>query len=166
MKTTLYPLLMGLLLLGATACEEESATPETQPEFFVKAQKAGQAWTVPGSGVYVRTTKKFHVYGNQNQANMPEAYLRLDFEAPTQGTTVAAQAEWLELVGGDVIVDNYSTTGVAEPSSVEVTRLDTVQRVLEGRFQTTLRRDQRWSTRGELLPFSNGSFRIRYTVVQ
>ncbi|PJJ59591.1 hypothetical protein [Hymenobacter chitinivorans] len=162
MKTSLLKLLISpLLLLGAAACEKESAGPEVVPEFYVRAQKNDQAWVVEGTGVYERATKKFYVFGYQSQ---PEAYLRLHFDAPTQSPAGPAEAGWSDLVGGDVLVNSYSSTGVAELPSVEITQLDTVQRIVEGRFQTTLRRDQRWSQQGELLQFRNGSFRVRYTI--
>jgi hypothetical protein len=48
---------------------------------------------------------------------------------------------------------------------LEITRLDTVAKVVEGRFQATLVRDKRWTTQTEVMRFTHGSFRVQYTTV-
>ncbi|MBC6605922.1 hypothetical protein H8B13_03745 [Hymenobacter sp. BT188] len=167
MKRVLYSVFASLILLGG-ACTPESVEP--QPEFFVKANKDGTAWLVPGSGVYNKAQGEFYVFGEQRDGSVRQAYLRLGFNVPSeQPLPTVAQAPSLALlpstlmvvVGGDVLVDGYTADSLSG-TQLLITRLDTIQKVVEGTFTTSLRRDARWSQQGEIIRFTEGSFRVRY----
>lgn len=166
MKNTLSCLLTAFTLATLPACTKEEASQPAE-EFFMKAQKNGQAWQRPASGTLVRSKGEFYLFGQDRAASGTQDYLRLSFRLDKGQPVAAAQvlpAEWGELVGGDVIVDSY-TTGSTQPlPTLEITRLDTVQKIVEGRFGATLRREARWSSQGEVMRFENGSFRVRYQV--
>jgi hypothetical protein len=174
MKTKVCNLLIGLFLLVSTvACTKDSATP--QPEFFVKAEKDGAAWVVKGSGVYAKAQGEFYIFGQQSTGSGTEEYLRLGFSVPKElpypieQVVPAAQvipAYWGALLGGDVLINSYTALSAVDGTRLQVTRLDTVQKIVEGTFDTTLRRDAHWSAQGETMRFSQGSFRVRYQQFQ
>jgi hypothetical protein len=162
----LFPLSASLLLLaGSTACSKTDATP--QPPFFVHATKDLTPWTTTGTGTFSKTTQQFYVFGQLGEPITSE-YLSLSFSlpaAPQLAPVQARPAAWVTLVGGDVVTNSYATADVASLPTVEITRLDTVAKVVEGRFRTTLVRDKQWTTQTEVMRFTDGSFRVQYTSV-
>jgi hypothetical protein len=154
-----------LLLAGATSCSKTDATP--QPPFFVHATKDLTPWTATGTGAFSKTTQQFYIFGQIGEP-VPSEYLALGFSllAPPQLAPVYARpASWVTLVGGDVVVNSYATADAASLPTLEITRLDTVAKIVEGRFQATLVRDKRWTTQTEVKRFTDGSFRVQYTTV-
>lgn len=77
----------------------------------------------------------------------------------------ARPATWVTLVGGDVAVNSYATADAASLPTLEITRLDTVAKVVEGRFNATLMRNKRCTTQTEVMRFTDGSLRVQYTTV-
>lgn len=121
MKRVLYGVLASLVLLGGGgACTPESVQPEL--EFFVKANKDGSAWLVPGSGVYAKAQGEFYVFGEQSDGSVTQASLRLGFNVPPERPlpTVAQVSRltlipsmWTVLVGGDVLIDGYTADSLS-----------------------------------------------------
>lgn len=170
MKSILYRLLLGLALAsGASACSKEVEEPEL--EFFVRANKDGKAWLVPGEATYVSKQAEFYVFGRQDNENATQAFLRLGFGVPmnkpltsaaqTPAMLVTIPATWTVAVGGDVLTNSYTQDSLPG-THLLITRLDTVRKIVEGSFDATLRRDARWSGQEETIHFTEGSFRIRY----
>lgn len=166
MKRVAVVISLGALLAGGlAACNEESARlPVGQPKFFVKAQKNDTAWAVLGTGTYVKSTRTFIVFGNDTTGT--PSYLRLSFTLPKSKQPLSAAqalpAEWEVLLGGDARIDHYSSVAAEATPQLEITRLDTAQKIVEGRFSTTLRRDAQYTKQVELLRFTEGSFRVKY----
>lgn len=162
MKSTLLYALGSLLLLGgATACSKEDPTPD----FYVRATKDGTPWNVPGTGSYSKTRKQFNVFGKAGDIAKSE-YLILGFSLPASPQLTPVQAlpaSWLELIGGDVVTNSYETDAASLPG-IEVTRLDTVAKVVEGRFNAVLVRDKHFTSQTESMRFTDGSFQVHYTV--
>lgn len=77
----------------------------------------------------------------------------------------ALPASWVTLVGGDIISNRYATADTTSLPTLEITRLDTVAKVVEGRFRATLVRDKHLTAQTEVMVFTNGSFRVQYTTV-
>lgn len=153
-----------LLLGGVTACSKEDSAP--QEEFFLRATKDGTPWTATGNGAFSKASKQFSVFGQTGTA-VPSEILSLVFSFPAapQLTPVqASRANWISLVGGDVVTNSYAATATNLPA-LEITRLDTVAKVVEGRFTTTLLREKQWTSQEEFLRFTDGSFRVQYTTV-
>ncbi|RPD49474.1 hypothetical protein DNI29_01330 [Hymenobacter sediminis] len=171
MKITFLPILLGELLAGSlAACNEESAKlPLEQPAFFVKAQKNDTAWSATTSGTYVKSTGAFLLFGHDTLAQTP-SYLRLGFTLPKGKQQLSAvqplPAEWDVLLGGDARIDYYSSAAAETAPKLEITRLDTVKKIVEGRFSATLRRDAQYTKQVELLRFTEGSFRVQYQEVE
>jgi outer membrane biogenesis lipoprotein LolB len=154
-----------LLLAGATACSKTDATP--QPPFFVQATKDLNSWTATGTGTFSKTTQQFYIFGQLGESVITE-YLSLGFSLPASPQLAPVQtrpATWVTLVGGDVVTNSYATADAASLPALEITRLDTVAKVVEGRFQATLVRDKRWTMQTEVIRFTHGSFRVQYTTV-
>jgi hypothetical protein len=154
-----------LLLTGATSCTKTDATP--QSAFFVQATRDLTSWTATGTGTFSKTTQQFHIFGQIGEP-VPSEYLSLGFSLPASPQLAPVQAlpaSWTTLVGGDVAVNSYATADAASLPTLEITRLDTVAKVIEGRFQATLVRDKRWTTQTEVMRFTDGSFKVQYTTV-
>ena len=49
--------------------------------------------------------------------------------------------------------------------TIKITLLDTVQKVVEGRFEAILYRDKHLTQQVEKMQFTEGSFRVRYQEV-
>jgi hypothetical protein len=153
-----------LLLAGATSCTKTDATP--QSSFFVQATKDLAPWTATGTGTFSKTTQQFYIFG---QIGEPVSeFLSLGFSLPASPQLAPVQAlpaSWVTLVGGDVAVNSYATADAASLPALEITRLDTVAHIVEGRFNAILVRDKRWTTQTEVMRFTDGSFRVQYTTV-
>lgn len=177
MKLTFAQLIAALFLVwSAAACAKESADPQDElspKEFVVKAKRDGADWVQPSSGTYSKSRRTFNVFGADNK--MPygaEEYLRLTFTLPSGETpnqlpaaVQSLSAEWVDLVGGDVRVDSYATANLTGLPTIQITRLDTVQKIVEGRFEATLLRDKHYTQQTELMRFTQGAFRARYQEV-
>jgi hypothetical protein len=174
MKISHLPVLTGLLLsLGITACTDEVAAPQeelaaSQREFFMLASKDGQRWDMQGTGTYSKARGEFHVSGSDTTYSLlPRKTLTVAFTLPYGQPLSSAQAlpaQWMEVVGGDIITDMYSTAGSTSLPSIQITGLDTVQKIVEGRFKATLRRDKHYTDKVEEMRYTEGSFRVRYQV--
>jgi len=173
MKFSYLSVLTGLLLAaGVSACTDDEATP--QEEFFVKAQKDGQAWNKGGRGVYVtdkgvNVTDEGHflIYSPDTIPYTSAEVVSLRFSLPYGQPLASARplaAEWKVLVGGDAASNSYETDSTSLPR-ITVTRLDTVQKIVEGRFEAILRRNKHWTNQVEEMRFTQGSFRVRYQEV-
>ncbi|WP_139921888.1 hypothetical protein [Hymenobacter sp. DG01] len=164
MKPAFSSIIGSLLLLTAIAsCTKEDSPP--QPDFFVRATKDRASWTAAGSGTFSKSRKQFYVFGQVGDAAQAEI-LNLSFALPAapQLTPVQAlSASWVTVVGGDVISNSYGLTDTPGVPALEITRLDTVSKVVEGRFTATLVRDKHWSAQQETVQFTDGSFRVQYT---
>jgi hypothetical protein len=166
MKSPAPSLLASLLLLsGATSCSKTDVTPEETS--FVQATKDSSSWSAEGSGSFIKSRKQFYLSGLIGDAARAES-LGLSFTLPAfpQSTPVQAfSANWTSLIGYDGITDSYGTANAASLPILEITRLDTVTKVVEGRFNATLVRDKQWTSQTEVMRFTNGSFRVQYTTV-
>ena len=164
MKPT-FPYLLGSLLLGgATSCSKTDAPP--QETFFVQATKNSSPWSAKGTGTFSKTRQQFSVFGLIGDAGQAET-LALGFSLPAfpQLTPVQAlPARWTALIGYDGVTNSYATDAASLPS-LEITRLDTVAKVVEGRFSASLVRDKQWTSQTEVMRFTNGSFRVQYATV-
>ena len=159
-----FPYLIGSLLLigGATACSKTDATP--QETFFVQATKGLSVWSAKGTGTFSKARQQFYIFGQIGDV-VPTEFLSLAFSLPASPQLAPVQAlpaKWVTLVGGDVATNSYSTADAASLPTIEITRLDTVAKVVEGRFTALLVRDKQWTSQTEVMPFTNGSFRVQY----
>ncbi|UOQ69151.1 hypothetical protein [Hymenobacter volaticus] len=174
MKISSFPILTGLLVgWSVTACTDEAVTPQEEPaasprEFFVLASKDGQRWDTWGTGIYSQAKGEFYVSGSDTTFGvLIRKSLTIAFSLPKGQPLSSAQAlpaQWLEVVGGDIINDRYSTAGPTSLPSIRITGLDTVQKIVEGRFEATLRRDKHFTDKAEEMRYTKGSFRVRYQV--
>lgn len=163
----LFSYIIGSLFLlgGATSCTKADAPP--QPPFFVQATKDQLPWTATGTGIFSKARQQFYVFGQIGTAT-PQEMLTLGFALPASPQLTPVQAlpaSWVTLVGGDIISNRYATADTTSLPTLEITRLDTVAKVVEGRFRTTLVRDKHLTAQTEVMVFTNGSFRVQYTTV-
>ncbi|MVN74942.1 hypothetical protein GO988_01240 [Hymenobacter sp. HMF4947] len=173
MKIKLVRVAVGLLLVGGVgACSKDTAVPPEeaapgQPEFFVRANTGAALWVAPGSGTYVKSKKQFYVFGQAGTAAEATS-LSLGFALPARPALAPVQAlpaAWYVLVGFDAATNSYATADAASLPTLQVTRLDTVAKIVEGRFEAVLQRDKHWTKQVEQLSLANGSFRVRYQEV-
>jgi len=157
--------LLSLLLAGATACHEVESTPQT--DFFVQATRNTAPWTAPGTGTYSQASQQFYIFGQTGDAAKAEA-LSLGFAlpaAPQLASVQALPAAWRVSVGFDALIDSYATADGTGLPRVEITRLDTVNKLVEGRFEATLVREKQWTSKVETMTLEKGAFRVHYTEV-
>jgi hypothetical protein len=165
MKPLFPSLLASLLLVGATSCSKTDATP--QETYFVQAKKnLFTSWSGKGSGSFIKSKKEFYIFGLLGDAAYAESLsLGVSLPAYPQLTPVRAlQAHWTAVVGYDGVGNSYATEAASLPT-IEITRLDTVAKVVEGRFNATLVRDKHWTSttsQPEIMNFNDGSFRVQY----
>ena len=166
MKLIFSTLLASLLLLGgATSCSKTDAAP--QEASFVKALKGVSSWSAKGSGSFVKSQQQFYLSGLVGNAARAES-LALNFKLPAFPQTAPVQAfsaSWTSFIGYDGVTDSYGTADAASVPTLEITRLDTVAKVVEGRFNVLLVRDKYRTSQTEIMRFTNGSFRVQYTTL-
>jgi hypothetical protein len=166
MKPLFASLFASLLLLGAaTSCSKTDAAP--QDTFFVQATKDSSSWSVKGSGSFSKSQQQFYLSGLVGDAARAES-LALNFKLPAfpRPTPVQAfSASWQSLIGYDGVNNSYGTADAASLPTLEITRVDTVAKVVEGRFKALLVRDKHWTSQTEVMHFTNGSFRVQYTTL-
>ncbi|HEX8351114.1 MAG TPA: hypothetical protein VF598_14220 [Hymenobacter sp.] len=164
MKRSYLSILTGLLLVvGMAACTNDEVAP--QQEFFVSAEKDGQTWDKGGKGIYSKARGEFLVYSPDTLPYTETEVLSLRFFLPRDQSLSAVRAlpaEWSVLIGGDVVSNRYQTADSTSLPSLTVTRLDTVQKIVEGRFKATLRRDKHYTQEVQLMHFTKGAFRVHY----
>jgi hypothetical protein len=153
----------SLVLASATACTKEKAEP--QASSFFRVTQDGTAWEEKGTAIYDKSLASFSVLSSKAAAAGQTQTLYLGFVVPNLRTPVAASPitlEWRQLVGGDSETNQFSNVTVPTASTLQITRLDTVQKVIEGRFDATLLRNTRYTQQAEAMQLSEGSFRISY----
>jgi hypothetical protein len=161
----IFPKVLACLLLvwGATGCSKDSAEP--QEEFFVKAQKDEQPWEKTGEGYFTKATKEFSIYSPDTIPLSVTESFQLRFALPNKQVLSSVQAlpaNWIVLVGGDGVINSFISTEDTGLPAIQITKLDTVQKIVEGRFEAVLRRKASYTQQTELMKFTNGSFRVRY----
>ncbi|MFD1872668.1 hypothetical protein [Hymenobacter bucti] len=169
MKSTFFYFMGSLLLVGGlAACHEKASAPQTpQAGFFVRATKDAAPWAAPGTGTYSKARREFSVLGQAGDAAKAEAFA-LNFALPAwpQPAPVRAlPAAWRVLLGYDALTNSYATADAASLPKVEITRLDTVSKVVEGRFSAPLVREKQWTAKTETMALTDGTFRVHYTTV-
>jgi hypothetical protein len=154
-----------LLLMLVASCHEKDSTPKS--DFVVQATKDATPWTAPSTATYSKARKEFSVLGQAGDAAKAEV-LALGFTLPAwpQPTPVQAlPASWRVLLGFDALTNSYATADATSLPKVEITHLDTVSKVVEGRFQAILLREKQWTTKSETMTLESGVFRAKYTVL-
>jgi hypothetical protein len=166
MKPLLPFLVASLLLLGgATSCSKTDAAP--QETFFVQATKDSSSWSAKGSGSFIKSQQQFYLSGLVGDAARAES-IALNFKLPAfpQPAPVQAfSASWQSLTGYDAANNSYGTADAASVPTLEITRVDTVNKVVEGHFNALLVRDKHWTSQTEVMRLTNGSFRVQYTTL-
>lgn len=133
----------------------------------MQATKDSSSWSAKGSGLFSKSQQQFYLSGLVGDAARAES-IALNFKLPTfpQLTPVQAfSASWQSLIGYDGASNSYRTADAASLSTLEITRIDTVAKVVEGRFDALLVRDKHWTSQTEVMRFTNGSFRVQYTIL-
>jgi hypothetical protein len=158
-----YSLLSSLILASATACTKEKTEPQAASSFRVTQD--GTVWEEKGTAIYDKSLASFSVLSSKATEAGQTQTLYLGFVVPNLRTPVVASPitlEWRQLVGGDSETNQFSNVTVPTASTLQITRLDTVQKVIEGRFEATLLRNRRYTQQAEVMQLSEGSFRISY----
>ncbi len=153
------------LLMLVTSCHEKDSTPKS--DFVVQATKDAAPWAAPSTATYSKARKEFSVLGQAGDAAKAEV-LALGFTLPAWPQPAPVQAlpaSWRVLLGFDALTNSYATADATSLPQVEITRLDTVNKVVEGRFQATLLREKQWTAKPETMTLEHGTFRVKYTVV-
>lgn len=165
MKRVFPYTLMSLLVAGATACHQVDSPPRAG--FFVQATRDAAPWLASGTCTHSRAQHQFDLVGQSGDAAKAEV-LSLSFvlpAAPQRAPVQALPAAWRVSVGYDALIDSYATADGEGLPRIEITRLDTVNKVVEGRFEATLAREKQWTAKTETMNLDKGTFRVHYTEV-
>jgi hypothetical protein len=152
-----YSSLLGLLLTSASACTKEEAAPEAS---FFHVTQEGKAWESAKTTTY-KAGNTFYLVSHEAQ---PTQNLYLGFTVPNLRTPVATlhSLVWTQYTGQQTVLDQFLNTNVPGSSTLQLTRLDTVQKVIEGRFEATLQRSAVYSSQQERMQLTEGLFRLTY----
>jgi len=155
-----YSLFLSVILVGAAACSNEEVAPAAAPFFQVKQD--GKAWE-PATTITYRAGNAFYLVNTKAvEANqIQELYLGFMVTNLRTPSVRLFSAVWTQQVGKAV---NNQFVNVDDPGAtgLQITRLDTVQKVLEGRFDATLQRSPVYSAQQERMQLTEGSFRVSY----
>ena len=164
MRRVLYYFFLGsLALTSATACTKEDAEP--QAESFFHVTQDGTVWEEKGTAIYDNSFASFSVLSSKATEAGQTQELYLGFIVPNLRTPIAASpisVAWRQLVGGDSETNQFSNAAVPTASTLQITRLDTVRKVIEGRFEATLLRNGRYTQQSESMHLTEGFFRLSY----
>jgi hypothetical protein len=154
-----------LAVISFTSCQKETL-PET--EHFLNAQVDNTEWLATSvSAHYSVSGKTFGVSGiRMDPKYYREEWIRLNFspaEIDQSGNVRNFAAEFWDMVGGDVIAESFSASSAEQGNMLTISRIDPVNRILEGEFVLRLKHDSRETTAGSYLVVQKGKFRVIYT---
>ena len=159
------PLFLSVVLASATACTKEEAAPPVDPFFSVTQD--GKAWE-PATITTYKSGNGFYLVSNQAAAAHQTQELYLGFTVRNLHTpsvrlfSAVWTPIWTPYAAGNTVRDQFVNTADPTASRLQITRLDTVQKVLEGRFEATLERSRVYAQPKEVLQLTEGSFRVSY----
>jgi hypothetical protein len=138
--------------------------PERHSSYF-KADRDNQAWESSyQSAVYFREDDEFVVYAQYNQPQEETVNLIFSAQSVKAGfRTSDFEINYRRFVGGDVITDEYNLDSASNGNLLEITRYDSVNRIIKGKFNATLKRNARYSSSGQMV-LQNGEFSVHYEV--
>ena len=156
-----YTLFLSAVLASATACTKEESAPQVEPFFSVTQN--GNAWE-PATITTYKSGNAFYLVSNKAaEANQTqELYLGFTVTNLRTPSVRLFSAVWTHSAAGKTVRDQFVNTNDPSTSSLQITRLDTVQKVIEGRFDATLERSTVYSQQKELMQLTGGSFRVSY----
>jgi hypothetical protein len=157
---------VALLAVAASAysCKSERVVPESHSPYF-KADKDNQAWEASyQSAVCFREDNKFVVYAQDKQRLEETINLSFSAQSVKAGFRMSDfEIDYRRFVGGDVITDEYNLDSTSSGNLLEITRYDSVNRIIAGKFNATLKRNARYSSAGQMV-LQNGEFSVHYEV--
>ncbi len=156
-----------LLTLAALSfsCKREEAPPKHNA--FFKFRKNYTDWVAARCfAEYVQSEKRFHIGGLSDKEPNEGFYFKF---SPPQGSDVSRTNDfsvtYTLVVQMDMIFDQYNLDGPNDGSWLEVTRYDTVNRIIEGKFHAILRRDTHYVS-NEKMYLEDGEFSLQYAIVE
>ncbi len=152
--------------VSAYSCKSERVVPERHSAYF-KADRDNQAWESSyQSAIYFREENEFIILAQDTQPL--EEVWSLTFSARSVKASFRTsdfEITYRRFVGGDVITDEYNLDSASTGNLLEITRYDSVNRIIEGKFNATLQRNARYQSAGQQV-LRNGEFSVRYEVRQ
>lgn len=154
-------LFLSVVLVSATACTKEEATPQAAPFFSVNQD--GKAWE-PATVTTYRSGDFFYLVSNQAAKAEQTQELYLGFTVTNLRTPSVRlfSTVWTQYAAGKSMRDQFVYTDDISANKLQITRLDTVQKVIEGHFEASLQRSTVYSQQKERMQLSEGSFRVSY----
>lgn len=155
-----YTFLSGLLLTSASACTKEESAPQTAS--FFQVTQDGLAWQGEGTATYDQGRHYFTVSGSRavgagQTQTVSVGFTVRNFQTPYTITHLGV-ASMVEHVGG--LSNQFFTNDSPSTPSTQITRLDTAQKIIEGRFDATPQ--QAYTQQPKTMRLTDGTFRIRY----
>jgi hypothetical protein len=163
MKRSFVLLFLGLL--GTLPGCRKMETIDKDSHFIaVKGRDEWQATTVYAH--YSSGSETFVVSGSQRHKKYyQDEQIRFSFKSGaigSSGTVTSFESEFMDIVGGDGIANSFASSAGDPGNILTITGIDTVNHVLEGKFELRLKRNPHWTREAEYLEFRNGKFKVNY----
>ncbi|MGE9311594.1 hypothetical protein ACLOAU_08110 [Niabella sp. CJ426] len=154
----LLVLVSAIALCTTISCKKEVKTDDKINTVEVK--KNNQPWPASkfSSNLTSENRLTIFLYGKG------EEYIAIQLNQPERtGTITEFNAVYLNLLGGDVIIDNH-LIDMDKPHHLEITAFDAKSKQIAGKFSFTLKREERFAkSSGEQSNDFSGHFNMEYS---
>ncbi len=169
MKNTIIRLFLTIpLLVGLLAGCYKKETVEPEPEFYFLADLDHNQFKAASlEATYIKNTNRIYINAGQWDDELQlEKIVRFNFALPTVNNHVStnfdASFEWV--VGGDALSNKFNRVPSSNTDALIISRVDTINNVIEGTLNVNLKRGSHWTTNEEFVFLKNGSFRMQLVV--
>ena len=149
------------MIVVVCSCKEKTVLPVSP--YKLTAEKNGVDWESKNtSGSIDKNFKKITVFGAESM----DEYLSLQLKYTDLSNLESIKfinSELNFLVGGDVVINSYSTDPTDVNNFVKIMQIDTVKKIMTGNFEFRLIKDKRWKTNIDTITYKKGQFVVNYT---
>ena len=156
----LLVLVSAIALCTTISCKKDVKEKTDGKINSVEVKKNNQPWPASKFNSNLTSENRLTVflYGKG------EEYIAIQFNQPERtGTITEFNAIYLNLVGGDVIIDNH-LIDKDKPHQLEITAFDAKSKQIAGKFSFTLKREEGFAkSSGEQSNDFSGRFNMEYS---
>lgn len=161
-----FVFLVAFLTLAAS-CEEEA---QLDRDFVFDGLVNQKEWrATQASAHFFPSANTFQISGTKRDSKYyQEEQIRLSFTTSASkeaGGVPDFQGQFLDIVGGDAVSNSFAASSTDAGNSLTITKIDTINRVIEGNFELRLKRDPHWTKEQEYLDVKKGGFKVKYRLV-
>ncbi|MBN2350654.1 MAG: hypothetical protein JXJ22_17590 [Bacteroidales bacterium] len=165
-STILFPLLLaGILIYSCTKNDNEDELKNEFEEFVFTAKKNDEKWTATkGWGYFYKGSRDIVFTGAAEDSvyyQEEDLSLSVNYEDLTIGQKNRnIDASFRFVVGGDQVALSYIKTDNPDDSYIIIEKIDTVNKIIEGKFIVSLKRE--YVDDDTIIRMTNGRFNMKY----